>query len=168
MYDNRTNHADTKQDKQKTEHSADGYRRDSATPTPPRRYTNRKERKKIMKIRVNAPLFVLGKSTQQGKKDQTQTYYYITCSQGEDEAGKIRVADADTFNSIEKYKQQLFTFEFNDQYNSFVIVGVDAMPTAAPAPDTGNTAATPDTGRTDTGKTDTDSAPDTGKSDKKR
>lgn len=113
-----------------------------------------------MRIRMNAPLMVIGKSTQQGKKDQTQTYYYITCSQGEDEAGKIRVADADTFNSIEKYREQLFTFEFNDQYNSFVIVGVDAMPTAAPAPDTGRTAATPDTGRTDT-----DSAPDTGKTD---
>lgn len=120
-----------------------------------------------MRIRMNAPLFVIGKSTQQGKKDQTKTYYYITCSQGEDEAGKIRVSDADIFNSIEKYKQQLFTFEYNDQYDSFSVVGVDAMP-AAPSPDTGRTAATPDTGRTDTGKTDTDSAPDTGKSDKKR
>ena len=112
-----------------------------------------------MRIRMNAPLFVIGKSTQQGKKDQTQTYYYITCSQGEDEAGKIRVSDADTFNRIEKYKQQLFTFEFNDQYNSFAVVDVDAMPT-----DT-----TPDTGKTDTGSTtDTPTAtPDTGKTDKK-
>ncbi len=112
-----------------------------------------------MRVRMTATLFVIGKSTQQGKKDQTQTYYYITCSQGEDEAGKIRVADPDTFNSIEKYKQQLFIFEFNDQYNSFVVVGVDAVSTAAP---------TPDTGRSDTGKTDTDSAPDTGRTDKKR
>ena len=110
-----------------------------------------------MRIRMNAPLFVIGKSTQQGKKDQTQTYYYITCSQGEDEAGKIRVADADTFNSIEKYKNQLFTCEFNDQYNSFSIVGVDAMPTN----DTGKIPDT-STGTNDTGKT-----PDAAKSDKK-
>lgn len=110
-----------------------------------------------MRIKMSAPLFVIGKSTQQGKKDQTVTYYYITCSQGEDEAGKIRVADADTFNRIEKYKQQLFVCEFNDQYNSFSIVDVDSMsdttpePTPAPAPTPTPTPA-PDTGST--GKSD--------------
>lgn len=100
-----------------------------------------------MKIRMQGTLFVIGKPTQQGKKDQTVTYYYVTASQGEDEAGKIRVADVDTYDRIQKYKEQLFTFEFNDQYNSFVIADVAPMPT----PDNGKTdAAPPDSGKTDT------------------
>ena len=111
-----------------------------------------------MKVRLKSPLFVLGKPTQTGKKDATAIYYYVTCSQGEDEAGKIRVADLDTWNRIEKYKEQLFTFEFNDQYNSFSIVDVEPMPTpdTDKAPDTQGTP-TPDTGK----------APDAGKPDKK-
>lgn len=106
-----------------------------------------------MKIRLKSPLFVIGKPTQQGKKDNTVTYYYVTCSQGEDEAGKIRVADLDVYNRIEKYKEQMFTFEFNDQYNSFAIVDVEPMPdrTAGtdgtqdtPAPDKGQDTPAPD------------------------
>ncbi|MDE7185367.1 MAG: hypothetical protein K2O40_13095 [Lachnospiraceae bacterium] len=110
-----------------------------------------------MKIRMSAPLMVIGKSTQQGKKDNTVTYYYMTCVQGEDEAGKIRVADADVFNRIEKYKQQDFIFEFNDQYNSFSVVDV------APMPDTEKQDKAPGTATADK----QDKAPDTGKTEKK-
>lgn len=110
-----------------------------------------------MKIRMSAPLMVIGKSTQQGKKDNTVTYYYMTCVQGEDEAGKIRVADADVFNRIEKYKQQDFIFEFNDQYNSFSVVDV------APMPDTEKQDKASGTATADK----QDKAPDTGKTEKK-
>lgn len=126
-----------------------------------------------MKVRLKSPLFVLGKPTQTGKKDVTAIYYYVTCSQGEDEAGKIRVADLDTWNRIEKYKEQLFTFEFNDQYNSFSIVDVEPMPTpdtpGTPAPDAGKTPDT-DTGTPDAQGTpapDAGKAPDTDKASKK-
>ena len=136
--------------------------------TAPTLYKEREENHMI--IRMNAPLMVIGKSTQQGKKDNTVTYYYMTCVQGEDEAGKIRVADADVFNRIEKYKQQDFVFEFNDQYNSFSVVDVAPMfdPDTTP-----NTAA--DTAPSTTADTAPDAAapdkagkaPDTGKTDKK-
>lgn len=110
-----------------------------------------------MKIRLQSPLFVLGKPTQQGKKDATVTYYYITCSQGEDEAGKIRVATPEVYNRIEKYKTQLFTFEYNDQYNSFSIVDVEPVESTA-SPDTGNTGTAPNTDKASDAP-----APDTGK-----
>lgn len=109
-----------------------------------------------MKIRLQSPLFVLGKPTQQGKKDATVTYYYITCSQGEDEAGKVRVASPEVYNRIEKYKNQLFTFEYNDQYNSFSIVDV--------APISDRNSDTPSTGTAPNADKPTDApALDTGK-----
>lgn len=130
---------------------------------------NKEREENHMKIRMNASLMVIGKSTQQGKKDNTVTYYYMTCVQGEDEAGKIRVADADVFNRIEKYKQQDFVFEFNDQYNSFSVVDVAPMPDTDTTPSTtadtapGRQDKAPDAAAPDkAGK-----APDTGKTDKK-
>ncbi len=110
-----------------------------------------------MKIRLQSPLFVLGKPTQQGKKDATVTYYYITCSQGEDEAGKVRVATPEVYNRIEKYKTQLFTFEYNDQYNSFSIVDVEPIESTTSL-DTGSTGTAPDSG-----KASETPAPDIGK-----
>lgn len=120
---------------------------------------------------------VIGKSTQQGKKDNTVTYYYMTCVQGEDEAGKIRVADADVFNRIEKYKQQNFVFEFNDQYNSFSVVDVAPMSDPDTTPNTAAAIAPSTTADTAPGRQDkapdtaapdkAGKAPDTGKTDKK-
>ena len=113
-----------------------------------------------MKIRMQAPLFVIGKPTQQGKKDQTVTYYFATVSQGEEDAGRIRVADVNVYNRIEKLKQQLFTFEFNEQYNSFSIVDVE------PIKEISNNGT--DTGTTGTPNTDkAPDTPDTVKTDKK-
>lgn len=77
---------------------------------------------------MKAPLMVIGKPTQRGKKDPTVTYYYALVTQGEEDAGRIRVSDVDVYNRIEKYKTQLFTFEFNEQYNSFSIVDVAPIP----------------------------------------
>lgn len=143
--------------------------------TAPALYKEREENHMI--IRMNAPLMVIGKSTQQGKKDNTVTYYYVTCVQGEDEAGKIRVANTDVFNRIEKNKQQDFTFEFNDQYSSFSVVDVAPMPDPDTTPDTAadtapDTAADkPDTTTADKPNTATadkpDKSPNTGKTDKK-
>lgn len=122
---------------------------------------------------------VIGKSTQQGKKDNTVTYYYMTCVQGEDEAGKIRVADADVFNRIEKYKQQDFVFEFNDQYNSFSVVDVAPMSDPDTTPNTAADTAPSTTANTAPSRQDKapdaaapdkapdTAAPDTGKTDKK-
>ena len=118
-----------------------------------------------MKIRMSAPLIVIGKSTQQGKKDNTVTYYYMTCSQGEDEAGKIRVADADVFNRIEKYKQQDFVFEFNDQYNSFSVVDVAPMSDPDTTPNTAADTA-PSTTANTAPSTTADTAPDAAAPDK--
>lgn len=130
--------------------------------TAPAPYKEREET--TMKIRMSAPLIVIGKSTQQGKKDNTVTYYYMTCSQGEDEAGKIRVADADVFNRIEKYKQQDFVFEFNDQYNSFSVVDVAPMSDPDTTPNTAADTAPSTT--TDTAPSRQDKAPDTAAPDK--
>lgn len=124
-----------------------------------------------MKIRMQAPLMVIGKPTQQGKKDATATYYFALVTQGEEDAGRIRVANADVYNRIEKYKLQLFTFEFNEQYNSFSIVDVEPIKeaTAPNTESTGNasnttTASAPDTGNTpNTDKAPDAPAPDTGK-----
>lgn len=93
-----------------------------------------------MKIRMKAPLMVIGKPTQQGKKDATATYYFALVTQGEEDAGRIRVSDVNVYNRIEKYKEQMFTFEFNEQYNSFSIVDVAPIEekAPAPAPNTGN------------------------------
>lgn len=120
-----------------------------------------------MKIRMKAPLFVIGKPTQQGKKDVTVTYYYITCSQGEDDAGKIRVTDVDTYNRIEKYKQQLFTFEFNDQYNSFSIVDVEPIKEASDKGIVESVAASASASNAGTPTADTTAGTPAGKSDKK-
>ncbi len=112
-----------------------------------------------MKIRMKAPLMVIGKPTQQGKKDATVTYYFALVTQGEEDAGRIRVSDVNVYNRIEKYKEQLFTFEFNEQYNSFSIVDVKPMEIkSATAPDTGSTGTAPDSGRASETP-----APDTGK-----
>lgn len=117
-----------------------------------------------MKIRMQSPLFVIGKPTQQGKKDQTVTYYFATVSQGEEDAGRIRVASPEVYNRIEKYKEQLFTFEYNDQYNSFSIVDVapisdnrdtgtvaNVEASATPNTDKPTDAPTPDTGKQSAG-----------------
>lgn len=124
-----------------------------------------------MKIRMQTPLFVIGKPTQQGKKDQTVTYYYATVSQGEEDAGRIRVADVNVYNRIEKYKTQLFTCEFNEQYNSFSIVDVAPIDGASDVGVVPNVE-TSNTGASSTGTPSTDKAPDTpvadtGKTDKK-
>lgn len=129
-----------------------------------------------MKIRMKTPLLVIGKPTQQGKKDQTVTYYYATVSQGEEDAGKIRVADVNVYNRIEKYKTQLFTCEYNEQYNSFSIVDVAPIDGASdvgvvPNIEASNTNAS-STGVSNAGTPNTDKAPDTpvadtGKTDKK-
>lgn len=97
-----------------------------------------------MKIRMQAPLMVIGKPTQQGKKDVTATYYFALVTQGEEDAGRIRVVNVDVYNRIEKYKNQLFTFEYNDQYNSFSIVDVNPLEKAI-APNTESTGNTPNT-----------------------
>lgn len=134
-----------------------------------------------MKIRMKTPLLVIGKPTQQGKKDATVTYYYATVSQGEEDAGKIRVADVNVYNRIEKYKTQLFTCEYNEQYNSFSIVDVEPLndkqdtgvapnveSAVASALSTGtDTGKAPDAPVPDTGKAPDAPTPDTGKADKK-
>ena len=124
-----------------------------------------------MKIRMQSPLFVIGKPTQAGKKDVTVTYYFATVSQGEEDAGRIRVANADVFNRIEKYKTQLFTFEYNDQYNSFSIVDVEPITDkqdtgVVPNVEASGTGAS-NTGTPDTGKASDAPAPSADKSDKK-
>ncbi len=93
-----------------------------------------------MKIRMKSELMVIGKPTQSGKKDPTATYYFALVTQGEEDAGRIRVADVNVYNRIEKYKKQMFTFEYNEQYNSFAIVDVAPIEekAPAPAPNTGN------------------------------
>lgn len=98
-----------------------------------------------MKIRMQAPLFVIGKPTQPGKKDPTVTYYFATVSQGEEDAGRIRVANVDIYNRIDKFKNQLFTFEYNDQYNSFSIVDVESIEGATGTSSTDKAPGTPDT-----------------------
>lgn len=110
-----------------------------------------------MKIRMKALLMVIGKPTQQGKKDATATYYFALVTQGEEDAGRIRVSDVNVYDRIEKYKEQVFTFEYNDQYNSFAIVDVEPIESTT-APDTGSTGTAPDSG-----KTSETPAPDTGK-----
>ncbi len=83
-----------------------------------------------MKLESTMKAEVLVKSTTQSKDGQT-TYYKLTVLQGA-ESGMLSCPE-DVYNKVSDRKEYIFDTQYNDEYKSFRIVGVQEIPTKSPA-----------------------------------
>ena len=80
-----------------------------------------------MKIQNTTKLLVLAKNAKEGIKDPTKTYYSLVVMQDTD-AGSLNCSE-EIYNSVEENKINTFITEYNQQYDSFRIIGI-VPPTA--------------------------------------
>lgn len=78
-----------------------------------------------MKIVSSCKMEIMNKGTETSKDGKT-TYYRLAVLQGM-EAGKLGCSE-DVYNHVRKGEEYIFRTEYNDEYKSFRITGVDAVP----------------------------------------
>lgn len=74
-----------------------------------------------MKVVSQAKFLVVGKSANESKDGQ-KTYYKLAVAQG-GEAGSVSCTE-DVYNIAQEMQQYVFGLEFNDQYKTLRIVGM--------------------------------------------
>lgn len=83
-----------------------------------------------MKLDSTMEAEVLVKSTTQSKDGQT-TYYKLTILQGA-ESGMLSCPE-EVYKKVDDRKEYIFNTQYNDEYKSFRITGVQEIPTKSAA-----------------------------------